>query len=436
MAAETVAQTVQLQDTRRIHAGSARAVSRWSYVLLLAMLLLALYFPLGCTLRATGSVTSTQQENQAATSTGVVAPQFFGMVVRSAGNQPSVVTGSRRLWDAGVTWAALEPASGSFNWSTLDAEVAAAQETGAEVTLTLGMTPAWASSQPALSSAYGAGATAMPANLADWDAYVTAVAARYKGRIANYEVWNDPSDAQYWSGAPAQLGTDMALLSVHAAAAVHASDAQARIVAPAFDASGMAQFLAAGGSASVDVFAAALSLAGQAPEAVVGQLSSVRSAMLNTSAETKPLWNDQPTWTLPAAGLSDATQAAYSARALVLNASSGISRMAWYAWDESDNSALRLSDAEAQPTQAAQAYGVVEGWLSGAAMNGCSANAQQLWSCQLVRNGQPAWILWSTAGTVQASGLGMATATALDGSEQPVSQTGNISVGEAPVLLQ
>ena len=436
MAPQSVAQAVLVQDTPRINAGHARAVSRWSYVLLLAMLVVALYFPLGCAVKATGNVASTQQENQAATSTGVVAPQFFGMVVRGTANQPAIVTGSRRLWDAGVTWAALEPARGGFVWGTLDAEVAAAQAAGVEVTLTLGMTPAWASSQPALAPAYGAGATAMPANLADWDAYVTAVATRYQGRIANYEVWNDPSDAQYWAGAGGQLGADMALLSAHAAAAVHAADTQASLVAPAFDAAGMAQFLAAGGSASVDVFAAAISLAGQAPEALVSQLASIRSAMLATSAETKPLWNDQPSWTLPAAGLSDSSQAAYSARSLVLNAAYGISRMAWYAWDESDSSALRLSDAAAQPTQAAVAYSVVEGWLSGAAINGCSANAEQLWSCQLVRNGQPAWILWSAAGTVQASGLGMATATALDGSEQPVPASGNVSVGEAPVLLQ
>jgi hypothetical protein len=358
------------------------------------------------------------------------------MVVKSPALQPTVLIGTRRLWDSGVTWAAVEPAPGSFNWSTLDAEVSSAQASGAEVTLTLGMTPAWASSQPALASNYGAGATAMPSRLTDWDAYVTAVSTRYQGRIANYEVWNNPSEAVSWTGAPATLGSDMAVLSAHAAAAVHAGDANAKIVAPALDAGGLTQFLTAGGSASVDVFSVALSLAGQAPEAVVAQIAAIRLALENTSAATKPLWNDQPSWTLPAGGLTDADQAAYAARSLALNASFGISRVAWYAWDENESTALRLSDNNAQPTLAAAAYSVMEGWLSGAAINGCSADAEQLWSCQLVRNGQPAWILWNPSGTVQASGLGMATVTDLQGNQQAISPSGSVSAGPAPVLLQ
>jgi len=393
-------------------------------------------FSVGCAVGSSAGVNSAAQQNQAATSTGVVAPQFFGMVIKNDANQPTVPIGSIRLWDSGVTWAAIEPARGSFNWSLLDAEVSAGQAAGAELTLTLGMTPAWASSQPAVSSAYGMGATAMPANLADWDAYVTAVAARYQGRIAYYQVWNNPSDATYWSGSSAQLGSAMATLSAHAAADIHAGDTNAKIVAPALDANGMTQFLAAGGSASVDVFTTALSLAGQAPEALVSQLAAVRASMLNTSAETKPLWNDQPSWTLPAGGLSDADQSAYAARALVLNAAYGITRVAWYAWDENAAAALQLTGGNGQPTSAATAYSVMESWLSGATINGCSANAEQLWSCQLVRDGQAAWILWSAAGSTQASGLGMATVTDLQGNQQPIGAEGTVTVGAAPVLLQ
>jgi hypothetical protein len=415
---------------------SQKTAPRYAPLPLLLMLCLLLSFPIGCTVGSTGSVLSNAQQNQAATSTGVVAPQFFGMVVKSDAHQPTVLIGSRRLWDSGVTWAALEPASGTFNWSTLDAEVSAAQASGVEVTLTLGMTPAWASSQPTLASSYGAGATAMPRSLTDWDAYVTAVATRYQGRIANYEVWNNPSNSAYWAGSPAQLGSDMATLSAHAAAVVHSSDPDAKIVAPALDANGLTLFLAAGGSASVDIFSAAFSLAGQAPEAVVAQISSVRGALLNTSAETKPLWNDQPSWTLPAAGLSDTDQASYAARSLVLNAAFGISRLAWYAWDENESTALRLSDTNAQPTPAAVAYSVVEIWLSGAAINGCSASAEQLWSCELVRNGQPIWILWSTAGTVSASGMGMTTSTDLQGNQRAIPASGSVTVGSSPILLQ
>jgi hypothetical protein len=357
------------------------------------------------------------------------------MVVKNSADQPTVPSGSRRLWDSGVTWAALEPAQGSFVWSTLDAEVAAAQAQGAAITLTLGMTPAWASSQPTLPSSYGPGATVLPARLSDWDAYITAVATRYQGRIASYEVWNSPSDATYWTGAASTLGSDMVTLSAHVAASVHAIDPNAIIVAPAFDAAGLQQFLSAGGSASVEVFSAFLSLAGQAPETIQSSLAAIRAVMANTSADTKPLWNDQPSWTLPASGLSEADQAAYVARALVLNASFGISRLSWYAWDENASTSIQLTDTNAYPTAGAAAYGIMESWLSGASINGCSANPEQLWSCQVVRNGTAAWILWSPNSTVQASSLGMATETTLDGSQQPVSGS-LITVGPAPVLLQ
>ncbi len=106
----------------------------------------------GCSVAATSSTSSPLQKEQANYATGVVPAEFFGMVVKQPGLQPAVQAGARRLWDSGVSWAALEPAPGSFNWAILDQEVAAAEAAGAEVTLTLGMTPTWASSQPALPS--------------------------------------------------------------------------------------------------------------------------------------------------------------------------------------------------------------------------------------------------------------------------------------------
>jgi hypothetical protein len=44
--------------------------------------------------------------------------------------------------------------------------------------------------------------------------------------------------------------------------------------------------------------------------------------------------------------------------------------------------------------------------------------------------------LWSTAGTVQASGLGMTTITDLEGNQRAIGQAGTITLGAAPVLLQ
>ncbi len=375
-----------------------------AHTLLAAALFAALlYLPLGCSVGATSGAASPLQKEQTAESTGVVPSEFFGMVVKTPGVEPGVAAASRRLWDSGVTWAALEPASGSFVWTTLDAEVAAAAQAGAQVTLTLGMTPAWASSQPGLASSYGAGATAMPANLADWDAYVTAVATRYRGRISAYEVWNAPENAAYWSGAPGQLGANLAVLATHTASAVHSMDPAAVVVSPALSPAGLAAFIAAGGGAAVDVVGSALNGPGQAPEDMSTVLQQVRGVLVGTAADGKPVWNDGSSWLLPQGGLPAATQGAYVARALLLGAGLGVGRMHWYAWDESDASALLLADAQGMPTPAANAYATVEGWLAGAQMNGCSATAAGVWTCQLVRGGQTEWGVWSTGGSVTTS---------------------------------
>ena len=418
--------------------------SRFTPIALLMVVPAALYFPLGCAVGVSGAVNSPAAKAQQAASTGVVAPAFFGMVVKSPALQPTVATGARRLWDSGVTWAALEPVKGRFVWTTLDAEVAAAGQAGAQVTLTLGLSPTWASSQPSLPSVYGAGATAMPANLGDWDTYVAAVASRYAGRIGAYEVWNAPEDPASWSGAASgtasgtasQVGINLAVLAQHTAAAVRAADGAALVVSPALSPAGLAQFLAAGGGESVDVVASALDGAGEAPEAMADNVHALRAAMAGTAVDGKPLWNNQASWQLPAGGLSQDLQAAYVARALVLNAGFGVQRMHWYAWDENSTGAVALTDAQTRPTAAGLAYATVESWLRGAAMNGCAATASGVWTCQLVRgDAATEWIVWSSTGEASSSSLGAATVTDLQGNVTAV-VNGSIQAGASPVLLQ
>lgn len=413
-----------------------RCTARCAALPLLLLLVLVLYFPIGCAVGASSGVGSAAQQGESSTATGMVTPSFFGMVVQRVGNQPTVTTGSRRLWDSGVTWAALEPQPGVFAWGSLDSEVAAAQAAGAKITLVLGMTPTWASSQPTLASAYGAGATAMPADLSNWNAYVTAVATRYRGEISAYEVWDAPENPTEWSGDAATMGDDMATLAVAAASSVHAADPAALLVSPALSPTGLQAFLSAGGGGAVGVIAVSLDAAGAAPEAMTGELAQIHAAAIAGGAAGKPLWNEQATWTLPQTGLDASAPAAWVARALLLNAGYGVARLDWYAWDENEAGTLQMTDQAGQATSAALAYEVVEGWMSGAQANGCTGTAEGLWTCGLVRAGQTEWVLWSTGGAVQSSALGMSTVTAIDGSTTSVSTDGTVSVGESPVLLQ
>ncbi len=419
---------------------TGRHSSAFTPLFLLTFFFLLLYFPLGCGVGAGAPASSSLEKEQTAVSTGQLPPQFFGMVVKQAGVKPAVQTGARRLWDSGVNWAALEPTPGTFVWTLLDAEVAQAQADGVELTLTLGMTPAWASSQPEAPSSYGTGATAMPARLADWDMYVAAVASRYQGRIHAYEVWNAPENAAYFSDSPGQMGNDMAALAEHAAAAVHSADPTAVVVSPAFSPRGLSAFLVAGGGASVDVIGCSLNGGGTggstAPESMATTLPALRAALAGTAADGKPLWNEQASWVLGPGETDAGTQASYTARALLLNAGLGVARLQWYAWDESDPGALLLENAQGQPTAAAVAYNTVEGWLAGSQLNGCAATANSLWTCQLVRGGSPAWVVWSSAGAISASALGASTVTDVNGNVSAVATTGLVSVGPSPLLLE
>ena len=55
-----------------------------------------------------------------------------------------------------------------------------------------------------------------PRSIAAWDAFVTAVVKRYKGRITSYQIWNEASLAMFWNGTPGEDGgTDQARLRHH-----------------------------------------------------------------------------------------------------------------------------------------------------------------------------------------------------------------------------
>lgn len=403
---------------------------------LFLLLLLCSILPLGCSVGASSGANSAAQQQQAQTATGVVPASFFGMVVRQSGVKPTVPTGTRRLWDPTITWAALEPTRGNFVWGALDTEVAAAQSAGAKITLVLAMTPTWASSQPAAASAWGAGATAMPADIADWSAYVTAVATRYKGQIAAYEVWSAPEDSSEWSGPAATLGSDLASLAQAAAAQIRAADSAAVVVSPVLSPTALEAFLAAGGGGSIDAVAASLDEQGSAPEAIVAALGQLRAATEGAGVAAMPIWNEQTAWVLPEGGLDEATQNAWVARSLLLNTGYGVAHMDWYAWDQTAEGTLLLTTNGTNPTAAANTYTVVEGWLSGAQANGCASTAAGLWTCGLVRDGAIEWVLWSTQGSVQTSALGASTITDINGGLAAVGADGTVTVGASPVLLQ
>jgi Glycosyl hydrolases family 39 len=301
-----------------------------------------------------------------------------------------------RLWDARVTWPDIEPTKGVWRFDTLDKSLRLAQEHNAEVILTLGLTPRWASARPQEPSGYQPGFAAEPTDLEDWRTFVWTVATRYKGRIHIYEIWNEPNLKQTWTGSIDQM---LALVR-EASRTIRAVDPQATIVSPSatsgiYGVKWLSEFLRKGGGQYVDVIGHHFYVGDQPPEAMVPLIQQIQQVMRDNGVGSKPLWNTESGWFKPNPFPSDELGAAYLARAYILNWSAGVQRFYWFAWD---NRHMMIETTEADdktPKPAGRAFGVVQEWLIGARMDWCSQDTDNTWICQLNRNGELQWIVWN-----------------------------------------
>jgi hypothetical protein len=117
--------------------------------------------------------------------------------------------GAIRIWDNGVRWDEVNTAAGVYDWTLLDQVVANAEATGAQrIMYVLGSTPSWLATDTSVPNYLNAaGANSMPASLSAWDDWVRAVVTRYKGRIDEWQVWNEVNFSSFWSGSVDQMVT-------------------------------------------------------------------------------------------------------------------------------------------------------------------------------------------------------------------------------------
>ncbi len=385
-------------------------------------LLLVSLVAVGCGVQSTSGVGAAGGGN-ADNASMAVPDAYFGMIVEGAATTPTIAYGSQRLSSADVSWPGIEPARGVFDFTALDARVATAAASGAEVVLTLGPTPRWA-------SAAGA-APAAPTSASDWSGYVQAVASRYKGRVAGYEIWGVADTADGWTGSVAQ----MVELSVDAHFAIKAADPGAVVVSPSGDASWLAQYLDAGGTAAIDAVGSNASGTPAQPEAQVRVATALRTTMNAHGAGSKALW-EMSSGGNGAAALSADDAESYVARLLILNWANGVSRVYWDSWDGQGGDSIPLTDGNGQANAAASAYARVGQWLRGAVMNGCATDVSSTWTCQISRGGVTEWIVWNAVGAANSSSLGAASLTDLSGNREDLSGISSISIGRKPVLLQ
>ncbi|HEX2914282.1 MAG TPA: cellulase family glycosylhydrolase [Chloroflexia bacterium] len=90
-----------------------------------------------------------------------------------------------------VGWDTLEPAPGQFNWDELDQIVDAVNRNNIHIIMSIVRSPSWAGIN---------GTNGLPANPATFGDLMRQMAARYKGRVDSYEMWNEQNLARETAG--------------------------------------------------------------------------------------------------------------------------------------------------------------------------------------------------------------------------------------------
>lgn len=152
----------------------------------------------------------------------VVPSTFMGLVVENVGNGNGASAppwslgmnyGIHRLLAFGTYWPEIETSDNVFNWTKMDAAVAAAVAAGKQVLWNVAYTPTFHSrdvnAHRSSGQAASGGWAACPADLAasmqtyptlnsaKWGRFVRAAVQRYVGRIKYYVCWNEPNYRRY-----------------------------------------------------------------------------------------------------------------------------------------------------------------------------------------------------------------------------------------------
>jgi len=116
-----------------------------------------------------------------------------------------------------INWCDIEPKKGEYQFDAIDAVVQLASKDKLRIFATIAYSPKWIGGRTSVPSAK------------DWSLCVSTVAARYKGKIEAYGLWNEPNLSSYWSGT---IKDYIDIILIPGFNAVKENDALALVVAP------------------------------------------------------------------------------------------------------------------------------------------------------------------------------------------------------------
>jgi polysaccharide biosynthesis protein PslG len=120
-----------------------------------------------------------------------------------------------------VQWTEAEPRKGELDEWWIDEyedAIDRSRAAGQKVILMIYNAPAWASGSPALST---------PRDPADFADFAGRLAARFRGKVAGYEIWNEPNLGRFWDDAPDPRAYAALLRAAYPA--IRAADPQAKV---------------------------------------------------------------------------------------------------------------------------------------------------------------------------------------------------------------
>jgi hypothetical protein len=206
----------------------------------------------------------------------------LGITLAAEATQPATAA-RMRLAKIIADWSTIEAQRGTFAWSALDAAISTALRDGLSPILVLAHTPKWAT--------IGTGADLAraeifsrqpPRDIRTWERFVDAVAARYKDRVKEWQVWTQ-------LGLPHFRGTgaEYAALLQSAHRRLRAADIGARVAMTSPSGMDLAFVVRASQELGSSLDAVSLTAAGFGPEALLRPLGIISRRV---RAQGKAVW--------------------------------------------------------------------------------------------------------------------------------------------------
>jgi|HubBroStandDraft_6_1064221.scaffolds.fasta_scaffold00009_84 hypothetical protein len=441
-----------------------------------------------CTLTVSGN-TSVAITFTAISGSTAIPPTFFALNDTNSGDNPGSdgMSYGAMSHPVALAWNTIEQKQGSYDFSIFDgfAQIAPSYTASdgskvAILVLTLGLTPPWATSNPAScwtpEGSDISGCTDPPAsnNLSYWTDFITALVNHYNGNTAPhiryYEIWNEASSDVYFTGTPQQLAT-----LATAAYPILKQDPNSLVITPSMVGNGssptsstsvfLAEFLAAGGNqADIASFHGYLAPMDTSPFPLPGEgctgsecngsiialADGFRLTYNQNGMQGKPLFDTEGG--LAGVNISDMDQrSGWLAQYYVLQASlfnsDQLQFVSWFTWGTVSDLGGTIEAAGNVPNPVGVAYNQVYNWLVGntfTATPPCSESGT-IWTCALTgASGYKAEIIWDDSQTCtavancttsnQSVPSSFVQSRDLAGNSTPIQ--GSVPVGLEPIILE